>query len=73
MDVGGYGCEHQVSAGLVLLEVAVECKENEIVEAGGQYLWTAKGNQPRTEWAIEKLFVHEVANRKIGAPLSKDF
>ncbi len=91
-------------AGLVLMEVAVEGKGNEIVaapkllksidlhgaivigdamhtqrqisaqivEAGGQYIWTAKGNQPRTEWAIEKLFVHEVANRKIGAPLSKD-
>lgn len=92
-------------AGLVLMEVAVECKENEIVaapkllksidlqgaiiigdamhtqrqisaqivEAGGQYLWTAKGNQPRTEWAIEKLFVHEMVNRKQGAPLSKEF
>lgn len=91
-------------AGLVLMEVAVECKENEIVaapkllksidlqgaivigdamhtqrqisaqivEAGGQYLWTAKGNQPRTEWAIEKLFVHEVVNLNKGAPLSKD-
>ena len=44
----------------------------QIVEAGGQYLWTAKGNQPRTEWAIEKLFVHEVVNLKKGAPLSKD-
>jgi predicted transposase YbfD/YdcC len=91
-------------AGLVLMEVAVESKENEIVaapkllksidlqgaivigdamhtqrqisaqivEGGGQYLWTAKGNQARTEWAIEKLFVHEVVNRKKGAPLSKD-
>jgi predicted transposase YbfD/YdcC len=91
-------------AGLVLMEVAVEYKENEIVaapkllksidlqgaivigdamhtqrqisaqivEAGGEYLWTAKGNQPRTEWAIEKLFVHEVVNLKKGAPLSKD-
>lgn len=91
-------------SGLVLMEVAVESKENEIVaapkllksidlqgaivigdamhtqrqisaqivEAGGQYLWTAKGNQPRTQWAIEKLFVPEVVNQKQGAPLSKD-
>ena len=89
---------------LVLMEVAVDSKENEIVaapkllksvdlhativigdamhtqrqlsaqivDAGGQYLWTAKGNQPRTEWAIEKLFVHEVVNLKKGVPLSKD-
>jgi len=91
-------------ARLVLLELAVECKENEIVaapkllksldlhgtivigdamhtqrqisaqivEAGGHYLWTAKGNQPRTEWAIEKLFVHEVVNLKNGTSLSTD-
>ena len=32
----------------------------QIVEAGGDYVWTIKGNQPRTEWAIQKLFVHEV-------------
>jgi predicted transposase YbfD/YdcC len=43
----------------------------QIVEAGGDYVWTVKGNQPRTEWAIEKLFVHEVCNLKKGAPLSK--
>ena len=43
----------------------------QIVAAGGDYLWTIKGNQPRTEWAIEKLFVHEVCNLKQGAPLSK--
>jgi predicted transposase YbfD/YdcC len=30
-----------------------------------------KGNQARTEWAIQKLFVHEVCNLKQGAPLSK--
>jgi len=92
-------------SGLVLMQVAVECKENEIVAApqllqsidlngaivigdamhtqrkismqivaaGGDYLWTVKGNQARTEWAIEKLFVQEAANRKKGAPLSKDF
>jgi predicted transposase YbfD/YdcC len=44
----------------------------QIVAAGGDYLWTIKGNQPRTAWAIEKLFVHEVCNLKKGAPLSQD-
>jgi len=43
----------------------------QIVEGGGDYLWTVKGNQPRTQWAIQKLFVHEVCNLKQGAPLSK--
>lgn len=91
-------------SGLVLMEVAVESKENEIVvapkllksidlngtiimgdamhtqrqisvqivEAGGHYLWTAKGNQPRMEWAIQKLFVQEVVNQRKGASLSQD-
>ena len=43
----------------------------QIVESGGDYVWTIKGNQARTEWAIQKLFVHEVCNLKQGAPLSK--
>jgi predicted transposase YbfD/YdcC len=43
----------------------------QILEAGGDFIWTIKGNQPRTHWAIEKLFVHEVCNMKLGAPLSK--
>jgi predicted transposase YbfD/YdcC len=92
-------------SGLVLMQVAVDSKENEIVaapkllqridlngtivigdtmhtqrrisvqivQAGGHYIWTAKGNQARTEWAIEKLFVNEVVNLKKGAPFSKDF
>jgi hypothetical protein len=92
-------------SGLVLMQVAVDSKENEIVEApkllqsidlngaivigdamhtqrrvsvqivqaGGHFIWTAKGNQARTEWAIENLFVNEVVNLKKGAPLSKDF
>jgi len=91
-------------SGLVLMQVAVGSKENEIVaapkllqsidlngmivmgdamhtqrkisvqivQAGGHYIWTVKGNQARTEWAIEKLFVHEVVNLKKGAPLSKN-
>jgi predicted transposase YbfD/YdcC len=45
---------------------------SQIVEAGGDYLWTVKTNQPRTHWAIEKLFVHEAGNLRQGAPLSKD-
>jgi predicted transposase YbfD/YdcC len=45
---------------------------DQIVEAGGDYLWVAKENQPRTHWAIEKLFAHEVYNLQLGAPLSKD-
>ena len=91
--------------GLVLMQVAVGNKENEIVAApkllqsidlkgaivigdamhtqrqisaqivaaGGDFIWTVKGNQARTEWAIEKLFVNEVVNLKQGAPLSQDF
>jgi predicted transposase YbfD/YdcC len=43
----------------------------QIVEAGGEFIWTIKGNQPRTEWAIEKLFAAEVGKLKQGAPLSK--
>lgn len=90
--------------GLVLVEAAVDRKENEIVvapkilkqvnlagaivmgdamhtqrslseqivAAGGNYLWTVKSNQPRTEWAIQKLFAHEAANLKLGAGLSKE-
>jgi predicted transposase YbfD/YdcC len=90
--------------GLVLVEAAVDRKENEIVvapkilrqvnlagaivmgdamhtqrsvseqivAAGGNYVWTVKSNQPRTEWAIQKLFAHEAANLKLGAELSKE-
>jgi predicted transposase YbfD/YdcC len=90
--------------GLVLIEAAVDHKENEIVvaphilqqvplkgmivvgdamhaqratshqivAAGGAWIWTVKANQPRTRWAIEKLFVHEVCNLQRGVPLSKD-
>lgn len=89
--------------GLVLAEIEVDRKENEIVaapkilrqvalsgtivigdamhaqrevseqivEAGGNFIWTIKGNQARTHWAIEKLFMHEVCNLRQGAPLSK--
>jgi predicted transposase YbfD/YdcC len=44
---------------------------SQILEADGDFIWTIKGNQPRTAWAIEKLFVQEVYNLKLGAPLSK--
>lgn len=44
----------------------------QILEAGGNYVWIAKGNQARTQWAIEKLFVHEACNLQKGAPLSKE-
>jgi predicted transposase YbfD/YdcC len=42
----------------------------QIVADGGEFIWTIKGNQSRTLWAIEKLFVHEVCNLRQGAPLS---
>jgi predicted transposase YbfD/YdcC len=45
---------------------------HQIVVSGGQYLWFVKDNQPRTRWAIEKLFVHEMCNLRQGAPLSKE-
>lgn len=44
----------------------------QILQAGGNYIWTVKGNQARTEWAIQKLFMHEAANVQKGASLSKD-
>ena len=45
----------------------------QIVEAGGDYVWFVKGNQARTEWAIQKLFVHEMCNLHQGASLGQDF
>lgn len=44
----------------------------QIVESGGDYLWSVKGNQARTEWAIQRLFMPEIGNLKQGAPLSKN-
>lgn len=43
----------------------------QIVEAGDHFVWFVKGNQSRTLWAIEKLFIQEVCNLRQGAPLSK--
>ncbi len=45
----------------------------QVVEAGGDYLLTVKGNQSHTRWAIEKLFVQEVCNLQKGGSLSKGF
>jgi len=44
----------------------------QIVEAGGDFIWFVKDNQPRTRWAIEKLFVHEICSLRQGVPLSKE-
>jgi len=44
----------------------------QIVTSGGHYVWFVKDNQPRTRWAIEKLFVHEMCNLRQGAQLSKN-
>jgi predicted transposase YbfD/YdcC len=46
---------------------------SQIVASGGDYVWFVKGNQARTEWAIQKLFVHEMCNLRQGATLGKDF
>lgn len=43
----------------------------QIVAAGGDFIWKVKGNQAKTEWAIEKLFVQEVCQLRKGQPLSK--
>jgi predicted transposase YbfD/YdcC len=44
----------------------------QILQADDNFIWTAKGNQAHTEWAIQKLFIHEVCNVQQAAPLSKD-
>jgi predicted transposase YbfD/YdcC len=91
--------------GLVLAQIVVDRKENEIVvapqvlsqvslagrtviadamhtqkglcrqviDADGDYVLTAKENQARTRWAIEKLFIPEACNLQKGAALSKGF
>lgn len=52
---------------------AQRAASQQIVAAGGDWIWTIKDNQARTRWAIEKLFVQEVCNLQQGAALSKDF
>lgn len=61
--------------GVIVLADAMHTQRNtskQVLQAGGDYVWMAKGNQARTLWAIQKLFVHEACNLKQGAPLSKD-
>lgn len=63
-------------AGVIVIADAMHAQRQiscQIVEAGGHFAWTIKGNQARTQWAIQHLFAHEVANLKKGAPLSKGF
>lgn len=67
----------QVSlAGKIVIADAMHTQKafcQKLVEGGAAYVLTAKDNQARTRWAIEKLFVSEVCNRQKGAALSKDF
>jgi predicted transposase YbfD/YdcC len=62
-------------AGVIVIGDAMHTQREtsaQILKAKGDYLWVAKGNQPRTHWAIEKLFVHEACNLRLGAPLSQE-
>jgi len=65
----------QVSlAGVIVIADAMHTQRGtsqQVLQAGGDYVWMAKGNQARTLWAIQKLFVPEAYNVKNGAPLSK--
>lgn len=67
----------QVSlAGKIVIADAMHTQKtfcHQLVGKGGAYVLTAKDNQVRTRWAIEKLFVSEVCNLHKGAALSKDF
>lgn len=63
-------------AGTIVIADAMHTQKtmcSQVVEAGGDYVLTVKDNQARTRWAIEKLFVSEVADLQKGAALSKDF
>ena len=66
----------QVSlAGVIVMADAMHTQREtsqQVLQAGGDYVWMVKGNQARTLWAIQKLFVHEACNLKNGAPLSKN-
>ena len=46
---------------------------SQIVEAGGDFIWTVKDNQPRTRWAIEKIFTPQMCYMRDGATLSAEF
>jgi predicted transposase YbfD/YdcC len=61
-------------AGVIVMGDAMHTQREtsqQVLQAGGDYVWTVKGNQARTLWAIQKLFVPEACNLKKGAPLSK--
>lgn len=61
-------------AGCIVLGDAMQTQRDlseQIVQAGGDFIWKVKGNQARTEWAIEKLFVQQVCQLQKGQPLSK--
>lgn len=63
-------------AGTIVIADALHTQKSfcqDLVAGGADYVLTAKDNQPRTRWAIEKLFVSEACNLQKGAPLSKDF
>lgn len=63
-------------AGAIVVADAMHTQKalcSQVIEAGGDYVLTVKENQPRTRWAIEKLFVHEVCNLQKGIQLSKEF
>lgn len=66
----------QVSmAGVIVMADAMHTQRKtsqQVLQAGGDYVWVVKGNQARTLWAIQKLFVHEACNLKKGAPLPKN-
>jgi len=64
-----------ILAGMIVIADAMHTQKSlseQVVTAKADYVWTVKGNQSRTRWAIEKLFVNEVCNLQKGAPLSAD-
>lgn len=63
-------------AGKIVIADALHTQKafcQQVRDGSGHYVLTAKDNQARTRWAIEKLFVSEVCNLQKGAALSKDF
>lgn len=57
--------------GKVVIGDAMQTQRNlsvQIVEAGGEYVWTVKDNQPNTRQAIEQLFAPEKPIPGLGCP-----
>lgn len=46
---------------------------SQIVKAESDYLWIVKGNQARTNWAIERIFRPQMSRLKSKLPLHADF